>query len=755
MHRIQRRRRRAAMLAALAMAASTVVFTQWLPASAAVTGSNFEIEDGNLKLDGADPDIDWASVTEARQPDLDSGSGDDSFGQGAAEDTTCPSVVDGSIPPNKSDLKTFGLFVEENTAGQFLHMFWTRVQNPSGTTNMDFEFNQKDPAEDPCLDPRTGTAGNDGTTPERTAGDVLISYNLSQGGTVPSFFLSRWVTTSSLTPKNACEAANAFPCWGKKVELLTTGASADAAGSVNESAIPFDESDGLIDEGQLDPFTFGEGTVDLDAVFPDDECVNFGNAYLKSRSSDSFTAALKDFIRPLDFTLTNCGSIEITKDDGTNALLGSRFTLYENNTPTASPIGTEDTVVTTGVEGTLNAAITATATSIVLESGDGADFPTGESVIKIGNELILVSGRTGDTFTVATGGRGYAGTTAAAHADEATVEGVVSCAPSGTDAECTMINILFGEYWLVETTVPAGYTGSGPVAVTVEDTETVQVTISNNAAPVDLTVHKQTDDDATAPTPVPICFEDDDTETTTGDITTGCAEFELYARTTTALAEAVDADEDAIDVDDATGFTAGDEIVIHGSDLSNAEFVTIDSVSGDTLNVTRDADTPAHADGALVSLVDFSGTPAATCDPADLTEATAGDCTFDNVNPGDYWIVESTTPDGYDSDPELPKAITVAVGDDSTDHDYTFTNPRLFTVIVLVCSQADDTLYESEVTFQDETLDSLATGDLDSGDLDGLEAEVCGLGGARFEDHTYGDLNDDDNAVDIPQNQDP
>ena len=668
------RRRHLAMLVALATAASTLVVTQWLPASASVADSAFEIGDGNLKLDGAEPDIDWVSVDEARQGDLATGSGDDSFGQGAAEDTGCPSVVDGSIPPNKSDLKTFGLHVEENSSGQFLHMFWTRVQNPSGTTNMDFEFNQKDPDEDGC--------GN-GVTPERTAGDVLITYNLSKGGTVPFFFLHRWITSSTSTAKSVCEAASSFPCWGKGVDIDDSG---DADGSVNLAAIPAAQSDGLITTGQLDPFTFGEGTVDLDAVFPEGECVNFGNAYLKSRSSDSFTSALKDFIAPLDFTITNCGSIEITKDDGTNALLGSRFTLFQDNAPTGTDVGDEDTVVTTGTEGTLNAAISDSATSIVLESGDGVDFPTGEHVIKVGNELILVSGRTGDTLTVATDGRGYGDTTAAEHADEATVEEVVSCAPSGAGATCTMVNILFGDYWLVETTVPAGYTGSGATAVTVDDTETQEVTISNQAAPVDLTVHKQTDDDDTTPTPVPICWDDDDD---TLDITTGCAEFELH---------------------------------------------------------DRDGTTPPAT---------FDPTDAvATCDPADATGAAAGDCTFDNVDPGDYWIVESTTPEGYDSDPDLPLAITVAVGDDADDHSYTFTNPRLFTVIVLVCSQSDDTLYSSSVTFEDETLDSLATGDLDDGgDLDGLEEEVCALDGARFEDHTYGDLNDDDNAVDIPQNQ--
>ena len=108
-------------------------------------GSNFEIDtDSNLKADHSSPSIDWASVTEIRRADKDSGSGDDSFGNGTKEDTAVPSVNSGSIPPNKSDLKHFGVYLEENAAGKFLHLYWHRVQEPSGTTNMDFEFNQSD-----------------------------------------------------------------------------------------------------------------------------------------------------------------------------------------------------------------------------------------------------------------------------------------------------------------------------------------------------------------------------------------------------------------------------------------------------------------------------------------------------------------------------------------------------------------------------------------------------------------------------------
>src|SRR5215203_6113057 len=91
----------------------------------------------NLKVDDPAPSIDWASVTETRKADLASGSGDNSFGQGTKEDTAVPTVVSGSIPPNKSDLKFFGVYQEGTSSAGFLDLFWSRVQDPTGTTNMD------------------------------------------------------------------------------------------------------------------------------------------------------------------------------------------------------------------------------------------------------------------------------------------------------------------------------------------------------------------------------------------------------------------------------------------------------------------------------------------------------------------------------------------------------------------------------------------------------------------------------------------
>src|SRR6185503_3451810 len=70
-------------------------------------GSYVEIDtSANLVGDGPDPAIDWVSVTESRRNDLATGQNDNSYAGGAKESDTCPGVGTGSIPNNKSDLKT-------------------------------------------------------------------------------------------------------------------------------------------------------------------------------------------------------------------------------------------------------------------------------------------------------------------------------------------------------------------------------------------------------------------------------------------------------------------------------------------------------------------------------------------------------------------------------------------------------------------------------------------------------------------------
>jgi hypothetical protein len=273
--------------------ADTATCDATTPPTRTLSGSAFEIDpDANLKVD-LTTCIDWRADSTntfrsgvAEKNDSASGSGDESFGKGTAEDNPNPTIVTGSIPPNKSDLKAFGVYTEDD---DFLELFWSRVQNPSGTTNMDFELNRE------LCDGTAAHCANNGTTtnpvyvtPKRSTGDKLITYDLSKGGTVPSISIRTWTGSA----------------WSS-ASVISGGTDPDALGSVNTSTIPASESAGL---GQQDPFTFGEAAISFEALFGEGACGSFGSAYLKSRSSDSFTAELKDFVPPEAVQISNCPS---------------------------------------------------------------------------------------------------------------------------------------------------------------------------------------------------------------------------------------------------------------------------------------------------------------------------------------------------------------------------------------------------------------------------------------------------------------
>jgi len=464
----------AASVSALGLALLVAV----TPASAAsLPGSIFEIDQGasgaNLVVD-TPGNQDWASIpqgsasgTERRQADLASGSGDDSFGNGTKEDTPVPSVIDGSIPPNKSDLKFFGGYLETNANGRFLNLYWSRVQDPNGTTNMDFELN------------KSSTLSSNGVTPVRTAGDVLIQYDLANGGTVPQLFLSRWVATG---PGSQCEANNATPCWGTRVNLSAAG---DAIGSINLVPISAANADGL---GALSARTFGEAQIDFDAlVGGSGQCVAFGSAYLKSRSSDSFTAAIKDFIRPIATNFSQCGSVHVIKnDDATppNLLAGAQFNLVKDNPPVneATGPGVEDTVVAscTTVNGVCDFAAVTNGEYWVVETV----APTGHELANPAFQHVTVVADVQASVTfVDPRQRGAIRVTktakhAAAVGNVFAQSGVTftiggTAAVTDANGQACVDGFLFGQYAVTET-VPTGYLPAGDTTknVTVDNAAT-------------------------------------------------------------------------------------------------------------------------------------------------------------------------------------------------------------------------------------------------------------------------------------------
>lgn len=271
------------------------------PAGVSLPGSTFEGGDGNMTVDNGPNCTDWANVgglnSDADQP---SGSSDNSFGQGTKENAPAVTVVSGSIPPQKSDLLHFYEASEFTNGSNFLYLGWDRTNN-LGSADMDFEINQN------------ATAGFTGTTLgavtlNRTAGDLLVTYDFGGSGT-PGIGLDTWLTAANGNTASQCQvwdgakgalvsSSSTLPCWGNGEPLNGPSATSTAAVA------------GISSDNK-----FGETAINLTAagVFPAGTCRAFGSAFLKSRSSTSFSSEVKDFIAPEAVNISNCGSISITK----------------------------------------------------------------------------------------------------------------------------------------------------------------------------------------------------------------------------------------------------------------------------------------------------------------------------------------------------------------------------------------------------------------------------------------------------------
>jgi hypothetical protein len=297
-----------------------------------LSGSTFAGGDGNLLTNPTTfGTTDWQNVGGLHTGiDLASGGGDNAFGNGTKEDNPNVTVVSGSIPPNKSDLTRFYEASEFANGSNFLYLAWERTNN-LGSANMDFEINQK-------TQPDLTTTG--AKTLNRTAGDLLVTFDFTNGGGRPTLGLLKWVTSG---PTSQCFSSSSLPCWGNHVDLNGT----DSEGAVNNlGAVTDPFQSGTNNVGAL---RFGETAINLTAagVFPSGTCEAFGSAFLKSRSSASFPAEVKDFVAPVKVDITNCGTIIVHKvtenGDGTfnytttGGLTPATFHLSNGQTQTYGP----------------------------------------------------------------------------------------------------------------------------------------------------------------------------------------------------------------------------------------------------------------------------------------------------------------------------------------------------------------------------------------------------------------------------------
>jgi Prealbumin-like fold domain len=320
--------------------------------SGPLAGSTFAGGDGNLLTSPTTfGTTDWQNVAGRNTGiDLPSGGTDNSFGQGTKEDSANVTVVTGSIPPQKSDLTRFYEASEFANNSNFLYLAWERTNN-LGSANMDFEINQK-------TQPDLTTTG--AKTLNRTAGDLLVTFDFTNGGGKPTLNLLRWLTSATTPsgvpgfPTNVCLSANSFPCWGDEITLNSTN-SIGAVNNLDAVTDPFVSNT----PNNIGALRFGETAINLTAagVFPAGTCEAFGSAFLKSRSSASFPAEVKDFVAPVPVNISNCGTVNIIKHTdprGINQDFSYTSTI-PNPTGTPPPPTTPDcTLDTTPSSFTLN-----------------------------------------------------------------------------------------------------------------------------------------------------------------------------------------------------------------------------------------------------------------------------------------------------------------------------------------------------------------------------------------------------------------
>jgi Prealbumin-like fold domain len=465
------------LAAAVGVIAALVVA---IPVLANLPGSNFEGSDGNLVVN-TPGNTDWANApNRVRGDDLPSGTQDNSFGQGTKEDDPAVSVVTGSIPPQKSDLTRFYVASEFASNSNFLYLAWER-SNVLGSANMDFEINQQQ-------QPNLTTTGK--KTLVRTAGDLLITFDFGGSGS-PTLGLLKWVTTGSASQ---CFSANSLPCWGNRVDLSGLN---EAEGAVNSVTVTDPIANVSLPAG-----TFGEAAVNLTAagVFPPGTCAAFGSVFLKSRSSASFPAEVKDFVAPQPVNISNCGTINIIKhtaprgqnqDFSYTSTIPSSSTCTQDSTPDSFTLNDHAGVdpaspITAGTDNTEHCANVVAGTYTVTEGADPANFAFTDLTCTSGGSI---SGRTATitlvpngvvtctyTNTLQTGAikvtktRKHAADGPGDH-PHAGVDFTVNGVTKATDANgvACFDGLLFGSYTVHEQT-PTGYHGEGDKTVTVDNT---------------------------------------------------------------------------------------------------------------------------------------------------------------------------------------------------------------------------------------------------------------------------------------------
>ena len=264
-----------------------------LPRTAApLPGSSFQGGDGNQASEGGL--VDWDALQDAGRVrhNPDANAEDTSFAGGTKEGDPAHWVIGttaGGVTPGKANIFDAWSAVDQPAGRTFQYLAFTRDAS-TGDTFLTFELNQSG---------RTWVNDEKETIPCRRNGDVLMSYEIS--GNATNVVLQRW-RTGVTDPEAGCDRT------GTIVPLTTVGA-ATAQGALNAATIA-NHLPGHYD-ATIPEVRFGEAALDLEALLGpafSDGCFSFNSIWMHSRSSQSYTSQMQDYVAPKPISVRTCAA---------------------------------------------------------------------------------------------------------------------------------------------------------------------------------------------------------------------------------------------------------------------------------------------------------------------------------------------------------------------------------------------------------------------------------------------------------------
>ena len=216
--------------------------------------------------------------------------------------------------PDKNDINN-GIFHatgDPATGNQWVFIGGDRL-SVNGTSYIDFEFLQGIITMN-----SNGTFSGSGPNGGRTAGDINISMEYNNGGSVPQVVIYRWKLNGSTYAWDSSGSANISQAFAE-----TNRTTVD---------VPFMAFDGYT----YQPYAFVEAAINITQLLALGNGSNCGGLeiktlWIKTKASSSSTAALKDLMTPITLNL-NFGGVSIDQK-GPVCVNGSAITL------TGSPSG--------------------------------------------------------------------------------------------------------------------------------------------------------------------------------------------------------------------------------------------------------------------------------------------------------------------------------------------------------------------------------------------------------------------------------